>query len=903
MKKKKRILALALAGVLLLSGEMKTVWADEEIPSAEADDGMSGGDQDNGTAAGETDAEADDSESGAGEADDVAGTGDEDHGTAAGAGSYEEEALGGMKLVAQNESLELYFDETETDIAVRDKRSGDVWFSNPVDTELDTVSSGYYQRVLKSQLVVTYINENTQISTMNNYDYSIMEGQFETEVLEDGITVTYTIGEAAAFLLLPEAITQERMEQFLERMSDSQKRKVNRNYILYEASEMSQADLEELAVQYPAVRESNLYVLRGGVKDYLKEELAGYFEEAGYTQEDFDLDELNIGVREEDDSVWFRIPLTYRLEGDTLLAAVDPEEVSYNEDGYYLVGIDLLRYFGASLREDGYLFVPDGSGALIYFNNGKTTVSSYGAQVYGQDRTMIYTTYYESQIDAVNTVKMPVFGIRDGERAMLAVIEDGDANAVINAEVSGKTTGYNDVYASFSYLQYGAASLDDMVGANSYYMYSEPVFEGDFAIRYSFLSGEKANYSGMAECYREYLIERGVLGEKHGETSLPFYAEYIGAIDRPKTILGVKYTAVEAVTTFAQAREITDRLLEGGVENLSLVYSGWMNGGLHGTAATKCRMVSGLSGGGMNYSGFADYAGEIGAELYMTLDLQYVYKEGWFDGYSAMKYAPRYFDNTNIRVNEYGLASRVSEGTLASLISPDYVESVAGDLQQTLKKKHISGVNVGTLSWELYSDLSGSHYTDRQMAKSCNTSAMGAMQEEAFSMIGDNANAYVWGYADELFNVPLYSNRYMIIDAEVPFYEMVIHGYIPYAGSAFNLADDYETAVLKSVESGAGLNFKWIYADNSVVKETDFDYLYSVNYGAWIDRAVETYQRVNGEMGYLSGAEMVSHEIVRKDVIKVTYADGSVVYVNYTSEAVTVDGIQVGARDFAVRKG
>ena len=901
MKKKKRILALLLTGILLLSDGVGTVRAEEEPAADETDDGAQeaaaeeSDEEAQGAAAEENGAEAQGAASGE--------SGEEALSSASGERDYEAEALRDMRLVAETESLELYFDETETDVAVREKQSGNVWFSNPVDTELDTVSSGYYQRVLKSQIVVTYINENTQISTMNNYDYSILEGQFETEAIENGIRITYTIGEATAFLLLPEAITQERMEQFLERMSDSQKRKINRNYILYAASEMTQSDLDDLARQYPAVREQNLYVLRGGVKDYLKEELAGYFEEAGYTQADFDLDELNIGEREEDSSVWFRVPLTYRLEGDTLVAEIDPEEVSYHDEGYYLVGIDLLRYFGASLHEDGYLFVPDGSGALIRFHNGKTSVSSYGAQVYGQDRTMIYTTYYESQIDAVNTVKMPVFGIKDGDRAMLAIIEDGDANAVINAEISGKTTGYNDVYASFSYLQYGSASLSDMVGANSYYMYSKPVFEGSFTLRYAFLSGENADYSGMAARYRTYLIGQGVLGEKHGETDLPFYAEYIGAIDKSKTILGVKYTAVEAVTTFAQAKEISQLLYDGGVQNLNIVYSGWMNGGLHGTAATACKIVSKLSGGGMNYSSFLNYAESIGADLYMTLDLQYVYKDEWFDGYSAMKYAPRYFDNTNIRVVEYGLASRVKEGNLASLISPCYVEDVTEELRGTLTKKHVPGVNLGTLSWELYSDLSERNYTDRQMAKINNTAAMGTLLDGELSVMGDNANAYVWGCAGELFNVPLYSNHYMIIDEEVPFYEMVVHGYIPYAGSALNLADDYETAVLKSVESGAGLNFKWIYENNSIVKETDFDYLYSVNYEAWIERALTTYQRVNEEMGYLSNVEMVSHEIVRKDVVKITYADGSVVYVNYTDEAVTEDGIDVGARDFAVRRG
>ena len=104
--------------------------------------------------------------------------------------AYEIEMLEMMELVSENEYLELYFDEEETDIAVRDKESGYVWFSNPTDISEDTVSTGYYQKVLKSQINLTYINENTQISTMNNYTDSIMDSQFEVERLQDGICIT-----------------------------------------------------------------------------------------------------------------------------------------------------------------------------------------------------------------------------------------------------------------------------------------------------------------------------------------------------------------------------------------------------------------------------------------------------------------------------------------------------------------------------------------------------------------------------------------------------------------------------------------------------------------------------------------------------------------------------------------
>ena len=338
-------------------------------------------------------------------------------------------AVSDMKKVAESDSLELYFDEAEAGIAVVDKESGEVWFSNPVDTDQDAVSSGYYRRVLKSQVNITYINESTQVSTMDSYSDAVSEGQFMVEYLENGVKVTYTMGEGGSTLLLPEVISEERMLLFQEKMSDDQKRKLNRNYSFDEAT--------------------GLYTLRGGVKDYLKEELAEYFAEAGYTETDYELDAQNEGGSGEQKE-WFTIPVTYELDGDNLLVWVDPEEVTYDTDDYYLVGIDLLRYFGASMSDDGYLFVPDGSGALIYFNNGKTTVSSYKASVYGQDATMLCMNWTQSQVDPANTVRMPVYGVKDGNKAFFAVIEEGDAYASINAEVSGKTTAYNDVYPSFT---------------------------------------------------------------------------------------------------------------------------------------------------------------------------------------------------------------------------------------------------------------------------------------------------------------------------------------------------------------------------------------------------------------------------------------------------------------------
>ncbi len=810
----------------------------------------------------------------------------------------------GMDLALSNDYLELYVDEDEATIAVRDIESGEIWYSAPQDAD-DADASAYYRGLMKAQVTVQYYNESVQSSRMDSYNDCVENEQFEIETTDDGMTITFTIGDAGNSILLPAAISEERMAAFSEKMSDKALKKVNRNYTLMSLDEMDEDEKEENLALYPGLETYNLYVLRGNVKDYMKEELAEYFVEAGYTQEDFELDLAELGQTEEVSTPWFIIPVNYSLDKDAVVISVDPSAVTYNED-FYLTTVGLLPYFGAAgLEEEGYMFVPDGSGALIDLNNGKTSgVSSYETLVYGQDRTMSMLSQKKSEIDENLTVKLPVYGLKADDKAWFAVIEDGDSYAAIAADISGKTTPYNHVYGKFTYLESGGISLGDMVGSNSMQMYSTPEFTGNYTLRYYFSTGEEADYSWMASCYREYLEEKGVLTRLEEEESVPFYAEYIGAIDKYETILGVRYRDAKSVTTFAQAEEMTNQLIENGVEDITVVYSGWANGGLEGTAATKLNTVSGLKKGGTSLAEFLSDMEENQIPVYMTVDYQNVYKDKLFDGYSSMKYAPRYFDRTVVKAATYLIANGAIDARDINLISPYYVEEIVQDSLKALDKKNITGVNVTNLASILYTDMLDDQYMDSQDAMTANSNAMALLSETLENgIMADNANAYAFAYTEDIINIPMSSNNYYIIDREIPFYQMVIHGYMNYAGDALNLADDYQTSILKALESGAGLYFKWIYADNSVLKETDFDYLYSVCYDAWIEQAAESWKEVNEVLGSLQGQTITEHEVVKNDVVRVTYEDGTVIWINYTSEDVKADGVTVKAKSYTVEKG
>ncbi|MCL2708106.1 MAG: DUF5696 domain-containing protein, partial [Defluviitaleaceae bacterium] len=64
----------------------------------------------------------------------------------------------------------------------------------------------------------------------------------------------------------------------------------------------------------------------------------------------------------------FRIPVEYSIVDDYLNASVDVKNLDEGDE-VYLINVILLPTFGAgNLTEEGYVFVPDGCGAIIPFN-------------------------------------------------------------------------------------------------------------------------------------------------------------------------------------------------------------------------------------------------------------------------------------------------------------------------------------------------------------------------------------------------------------------------------------------------------------------------------------------------------------------------------------------------------
>lgn len=817
--------------------------------------------------------------------------------------SKEKASVYDMKVYAENDKLAMFVRESDGLIGILEKASGNVYFTSPYEADEDPFASPYYKKQMKASVAVKFYNENVQAMEMDTYTNAILEDQFEIKQTDNGADILYTIGETAVKYILPKAIDEERFDLYFSKMSDDGKKQVKRNYTHLVKEELKSDAYKEYLEKYPSLEKKSIWIMKD-VQDYKKEELATYFIEAGYTVDDLISDTEENCAEAGNDKPWFVINVKYRLEDDAFVAEIDNKSLAYNTE-FYLTDIILLPYFGAAdSTKNGYMFVPDGSGALIYLNNGKKDHTAYSGMVYGSDIALDSTKKNASDADESLSAKLPVYGMKEDEKAWLAVIDKGNGYATINADISGKTSSYNKVYTSFSYLRSGSISLGDIIGSRSFYMYSEKPSE-NFEVRYFFLDKENADYSGMAVRYRKYLEAEGAFKNCEVEDEIPFYAEYIGAIDKVQSMLGVKYTATRPLTSFEQAEKITQMFIDRGVGNIKVVYYGWSEGGIEGVAPTVIKAESKLNKQGVSLKKLDDFLDEKGITLFPMIDLQHVYKTEAFDRFSVQKNAPRYFDRSIVRTGEKAIVTGAVDEYDTELISPYYVSSLADILIRRMKGYKLETLGIASLPHELYSDLaSGKTYMDRQDAIYANADAARKLSEKyERGLLADNSNDYMFSYLSDIVDAPLDSNGFRVFDESVPFYEMVLKGHISFAGKPLNLADDHTTQLLKSVESGAGLAYKLIYEDNSLIKGTDYDEYYSVNYQTWLDIASEEWKKVSEVCEGLAGKCIVKHEKVGNDVYKVTYENGGVIAVNYSNEDVVVDGITVGSKDFArIRK-
>lgn len=601
--------------------------------------------------------------------------------------------------------------------------------------------------------------------------------------------------------------------------------------------------------------------------------------------------EIENGIRIEHyfDEVGFMIPVDYTLRDDSVLLSIDPTEIGESENRIVSVSVAPFWCAAENDTEESYLFVPSGSGTLIYPKAETQQGTNYSALVYGEDPSI--EIWDEPTTD--KAVRLPVYGVKTGNTATLAIIESGGESAEINVTYGSKALGYSSVYAAFNVRGYTNNIADLMPGDTvKNLIYADDMITEILSIGFYPLTDGNADYSGMAVRYKEYLTENEEMPESGSDSSLNL--NIIGGAMISKSFLGVPYKTLFSATTTDEAVEIVEKLKENGLTPTVRLTGFGENGITVGELAGGFKVASKLGGAsGMNE--LADYCKAQGIETYLDVDL--INFSSGSSGFSSLFDSAQCASHKIAYQYDIGITTRGrDEQSRYRLLSRNKLTECFKVLIEKTSKLNITGYSLSTLSNTAYSD-----YSDRTSTYNYSKGGMAADTAKIFAgtdkkILASDANAYAAARADIIFDAPTSSAQSDIFDADIPFYQMVFKGNVALSCESINLAADPQKLILKAVESGCGLTYTVIKNYDKALLDVATKDFYNSRFDDIYDDIITNANELVGYYEIIKGASIVKHSILSNGLRCTEFEGGTVVYVNYSNE----DIASVPARGYLI---
>lgn len=597
----------------------------------------------------------------------------------------------------------------------------------------------------------------------------------------------------------------------------------------------------------------------------------------------------------------FVIPVQYVLEEDCLAASIISEGIEEEvwedpdtdpEKKQSVMNVALLPFMGAAGSDDeGYLIIPDGSGALIHFNNGRTGAAIYQQDVYGRDDALTIRKAATTTYD----VNMPLFGIVRNGRALMAVVENGDYQAQLNAMVNGQLTGYSNAYFAVQYIHMEANTIMPGSEHSTDVMLPTNTFRdmGNFTVRYYPLAAENATYADVAAAYRAQLGLKESIADAATQQ-----LEMVASIPSIDTFLGVPYESVRVLTSYEQAAQTLRDFAAEGLNDLTLRYTGWSKQSVRGKMVTGLDLDNRL-GGKKAFDGLRQAVKETGAEMVLAVDLIDIYEDG--NGYWSLFAATDSVNSTAKQVPEFlqSTGYQDPEGKPWYLLSPDKVPEAARKLAENLSGQ-VDGVSLSMLGNTVYSSF-GKTGISRTSAGMYWQQALETLSGKIQTLSAKTASAYAFPYIEQVDATPCASSRFEVTDMEIPFYQMVTHGAMVLYTEPANEDGNVRKALLRAIEYGMYPSWRVIAGDTALLSGTDYASWYAASLDAWREEIKNTAAWM-APLGVYAGMQMTGHEQVTATLSVTTYANGDMVLVNYGSEDAEHLGVTVPALGYAIKE-
>jgi hypothetical protein len=537
----------------------------------------------------------------------------------------------------------------------------------------------------------------------------------------------------------------------------------------------------------------------------------------------------------------------------------------------------------------GYAFVPDGSGALIRYNDNTVSINRYVGKVYG-DNPAESMFYYDNNAYAVRKKEplMPVFGVAMGhnQKGFVAWADEGGEQMEIIMSPKENMTNYNFIYPRFAYNRQ-MYQVYNRKGEGFFRLYPDRLHY-DISLEYHFLEGEDADYVGMALAYRNHLIEKKILipGKVRPDGIVPLRADFIMS-DVKKSIIG--YTNV--VTTSAQeAGEIIRDMLNNGISSVNGGLFGFQNGGITTGKPWTIDFTRSIGTRG-DFKRLFKETGALGVDLSFAQNYTVINR--------IQMNLPR---NQAYHINRWGIRAKDNNDWFLPVQDISFARPQRSADWFTRQAKKASAIGASSITADGITNRLISHWGRND---AISTSQTIDLYEKTFagSPLSINAktpNLYLWKYIDRFLQTPVFPTQYILETDTVPFLQIILHGtmemYAPYSNFSFYSQRD----ILRMIDYNVYPSFALTREPAHLLSNTNSLKFFSTEYEIYRDIIKHVYTEVSAALSHVKGREWTDRNVLAEGIILNEYGGGIKILINYTDDAYQYGGITVNALSAAI---
>ncbi len=587
------------------------------------------------------------------------------------------------------------------------------------------------------------------------------------------------------------------------------------------------------------------------------------------------------------------VPIDYQLRNDSLAVTILTDQILESGTAYKLVSVQLTPMLCSvsNQTEGAYLFTPTGSGAIMYAANTPEGTRNYIGEIYGDD----YGRQKPENFTDKKSVQLPIFAAKEGSTAIMGIVEQGAGSAFIEAQTSNERLGYSYIgatayvrgYDEYSYSSFatGYTILKDV---------ADDLVTSRTTVAFYPLFGEDADYNGMAEKYRNYLLEKGML-EKSDVSTSPYSVTLLGGTNVTVSTLGIPNTKLVAMTKYNEAEKIVSELTADNGISPIVRMMGYGDGGIKPKTVGGGKNLPSVFGTKKELAQLQKICKDSNTTLFMDFDIVRYSKSG--NGFSY-KADSAYTTIGSMAKHNYVSPLRVSTNEEYAVLSRVNLGNAIDKVIKKSNKYNFNAVSLSTLGTMAYSDYSDVKYHLRGGIENDVSAMITKLSDSDYVTAVSGANSYVAGVSDMLFDVSVHSGNDTSFDVDIPFYQMVFHSYKPMYTDAVNLSGNSSQMISRAAASGMGLGFTitYRYVDNS--NDLTTEKLYGMVYQDVKDDINSILSNGFSEnYSNLCNALFDRYELINNSISKSHFSNGVSVYVNHTGESVESPVGQIGPYD------